>query len=131
MAKEARHHHYLPQCYLRGFAVGRGKQCRLTVANIAGKNYFETNPRNVGGVRDFNRVQIAGFKPDAIEGMLANFEGQVATALRNVAVSTCATSLNERRCSSISTISNNWSRNHGSMYVRRKISAGVMPALMA
>ena len=67
--------------------MGRGKQCRLTVANIAGKNYFETNPRNVGGVRDFNRVQIAGFKPDAIEGMLANFEGQVATALRNVAVS--------------------------------------------
>lgn len=84
MAKEARHHHYLPQCYLRGFAVGSGKRCRLTVAIIAGKNYFETNSRNVGGVRDFNRVEIAGFKPDALEGMLANFEGQVATALRNV-----------------------------------------------
>ncbi len=65
--------------------MGSGKQCRLTVASIAGKNYFETNPRNVGGVRDFNRIEIAGFKPDALEGMLANFEGQVATALRNVA----------------------------------------------
>ncbi len=84
MEKEARHHHYLPQCYLRGFAVGSGKRCHLTVANIASKKYFETNPRNVGGVRDFNRVDIAGFKPDALEGMLANFEGQVATALRSV-----------------------------------------------
>jgi hypothetical protein len=87
MPKEARHHHYLPQCYLRGFAVGSGKRCRLTVATIAGKHYFETNPRNVGGVRDFNRIDIAGFTPDAVEGMLANFEGQVATALRNVAES--------------------------------------------
>ncbi len=67
--------------------MGSGKQCRLTVANIAEKNYFETNPHNVGGVRDFNRVNIAGFKPDVLEGMLANFEGQVATALRRVAES--------------------------------------------
>ena len=67
--------------------MGSGKQCRLTVANIACKNYFVTNPRNVGGVRDFNRIEIAGFKPDALEGMLANFEGQVTTALRNVAES--------------------------------------------
>lgn len=87
MANEARHHHYIPQCYLRGFAVGSGKRCRITVANLESQIFFETNPRNVGGVRDFNRVELEGFKPDALEGMLANFEGQVATAIRNVAQS--------------------------------------------
>lgn len=84
MAKEARHHHYIPQCYLRGFAKGSGKLYRLTVANLKSKQYFDTNPRNVGGIRDFNRLQIKGFKPDALEGMLSNFESQVATAIRNV-----------------------------------------------
>lgn len=85
MANEARHHHYLPRCYLRGFAVGSGKKCRLTVANLKNDVFFETNPHNVGGVRDFNRIELAGFKPDALEGMLANFEGEVATGIRNVA----------------------------------------------
>jgi hypothetical protein len=87
MAKEARHHHYISRCYLRGFAKGSGKHCRLTVANLESQQFFETNPRNVGGLRDFNRVQMEGFKPDALEGMLSNFEGQVATAIRNVAES--------------------------------------------
>lgn len=84
MTKEARHHHYILQCYLRGFAKGSGKHCRLTVANLRSKNFFETNPRNVGGIRDFNRVQQEGFKPDALENKLSNFEDQVATAIRNV-----------------------------------------------
>lgn len=87
MAKEAHHHHYIPQCYLRGFAKGSGKHCRITVANLKSQQFFETNPRNVGGIRDFNRVQMEGFKPDALEGMLSGFEGQVATAIRNVAAS--------------------------------------------
>ena len=87
MAKEARHHHYIPQCYLRGFTVGSGKRRRVTVANLASRRFFETNPRNVGGVRDFNRINIEGFAPDALEGMLAHFEGEVATAIRNVAES--------------------------------------------
>ena len=85
MAKEARHHHYIPQCYLRGFATGSGKRCRLTVASLESQEFFETKPRNVAGVRDFNRIQVDGFAPDALEGMLADFEGEVATAIRNIA----------------------------------------------
>lgn len=84
MANEARHHHYIPQCYLRGFATGSGKQCRLTVANLRGKNFFETNPRNVAGIRDFNRVDLEGHAPDALEAALSKFEGEVAPAMRNV-----------------------------------------------
>lgn len=84
MSKEARHHHYIPQCYLRGFSVGVSKRSKITVADIKTGRYFETIPRNIGGVRDFNRVSIDGVKPDAIEGLLAPFEGQVSDAIRNV-----------------------------------------------
>ena len=87
MANEARHHHYLPQCYLRGFATGRGKKCRLTVANLANGIFFDTNPRNVAGERDFNRVELEGHKPDALESQLSSFESEVATSIRNVAAS--------------------------------------------
>jgi len=38
----------------------------------------------VGGVRDFNRVEIKGVSPDAIEQGLSGFEGEVASALRKV-----------------------------------------------
>lgn len=87
MATEARHHHYMPQCYLRGFSVGAGKKCRVTVANLENDVFFETNPRNVAGVRDFNRVELPGFKPDALEGMLSGFESEVAAAIRNIVAS--------------------------------------------
>ena len=84
---EARHHHHIPQCYLRGFATGSGKKCRLAVANLENGIFFDTNPRNVAGERDFNRVELEGHKPDALESKLAGFEGEVATSLRNVAAS--------------------------------------------
>lgn len=81
---EARHHHYIPQCYLRGFAVGAGKACKLTVANLDQKRFFETNPRNVAGVRDFMRINVPGMQPTALESTLADFEGKAATAIRNI-----------------------------------------------
>lgn len=64
--------------------MGSGKRRKINVANLTTAQFFETNPRNVGGVRDFNRIELPGFKPDALEGMLANFEGEVAAAIRNV-----------------------------------------------
>ena len=87
VAAEARHHHYIPQCYLRGFTTGSGKKCRVTVANLRGGNFFETNPRNVGGSRDFNRIDVEDHAPDALEAALSGFEGEVATAIRNVSAS--------------------------------------------
>ena len=84
---EARHHHYIPQCYLRGFAAGSGKRCRITVANLEAGKFFETNPRNVGGIRDFNRIEIEGFKPDALESMMSNFEREVSVAINKISAS--------------------------------------------
>lgn len=88
MATEARHHHHIPQFYLRGFAASTGKDdYRLTVANLAAGKFFETNPRNVGGERDFNRVEIEGHAPDALEQKLSGFEAEVAESIRRVAES--------------------------------------------
>lgn len=80
----ARHHHYLSQCYLRGFSSGNGKKSKLTVFDFQNKKIFETTSRNVGGLRDFNRIDIEGIDPNLIENSLSAFESLAATALKKV-----------------------------------------------
>ena len=62
-------------------STGKGDY-ELTVANLATGRFFETNPRNVGGERDFNRIEIEGHPPDALEQMLAGFEADAAESIR-------------------------------------------------
>lgn len=80
----ARHHHYLSQCYLKGFTKNGSKKSKLTVIDFKEKKRFETIPRNVGGIRDFNRIEIEGVDPNTIETSLSDFEGKVATAFKRV-----------------------------------------------
>ncbi|MGU9951752.1 MAG: DUF4238 domain-containing protein [Gammaproteobacteria bacterium WSBS_2016_MAG_OTU1] len=80
----ARHHHFLSQCYLKGFTCGQSKKSKLAVIDIKRNTSFETIPRNVGGVRDFNRIDIKGINPNCLEHELSKFENQVATALKNL-----------------------------------------------
>lgn len=79
----ARHHHYLSQCYLKGFTGGSSKKSKLTVIDVREKKHFETMPRNVGGLRDFNRIDVGGDQ-NALEKSLSEFESSAATALRKV-----------------------------------------------
>jgi len=80
----ARHHHYLSQCYLKGFTQGNSKKSKLTVFDLKSKKMFETIPRNVGGIRDFNRIEVDGLDPNTIEKMQSEFEGKVAKALKEL-----------------------------------------------
>lgn len=80
----SRHHHYLSQCYLKGFTQGSAKNSKLTVIDLKEKKKFETIPRNVGGMRDFNRIEIEGIDPEIIEKTQAEFEGKAATALKRL-----------------------------------------------
>lgn len=80
----ARQHHYISQFYLKGFTKGRSKKSKLTVIDFKERKRFETNPRNVGGIRDFNRIEIEGIDPNAFESMLSEFEGKAAKALKSV-----------------------------------------------
>jgi hypothetical protein len=45
---------------------------------------FRTSPLNVAAERDFNRVDVEGQTPDAIERTLALFEGEAVTAIRRL-----------------------------------------------
>jgi hypothetical protein len=80
----SRHHHYLSQCYLKGFTQGSAKKSKLVVLDLKNKKKFEAIPRNVGGMRDFNRVEIDGLDPEIIEKTQSDFEGKAATALKKL-----------------------------------------------
>ena len=80
----ARHHHYLSQFYLRGFTRGRAKKSKLQVIDVSRRTRFETTPRNVGGLRDFNRIEAEGIDPNILEKDLSRFEGEAAHALREM-----------------------------------------------
>ena len=78
----ARRHHFISQCYLKGFAVGRRKgKPQIHTFDRDTRKSFVTGIDNVGAQRDFNRIDVEGAEPDAIENMLSNFEGEVAPAL--------------------------------------------------
>jgi len=80
----ARHHHYLSQCYLKGFTKGGGKKSKLIVIDLKRKKHFETIPRNVGGIRDFNRIDIEGIDQNILEKSIAEFESAAAASLRKL-----------------------------------------------
>ncbi len=80
----ARHHHYLSQFYLKGFTKGKAKKSKLLVIDVKQEKTFETIPRNVGGMKDFNRVDIEGVDQNIIEKELSEFESKAATALKKI-----------------------------------------------
>lgn len=82
MSKTSRHHHYLPQFYLAGFTQEGTLDGKLYVVDIKEGRDFTTNLRNVGAQRDFNRIELPNYEPDALENALSGFEGQVAGILR-------------------------------------------------
>lgn len=79
-----RHHHYISQCYLKGFTRGGTKKSKLTVVDLREKKCFETTPRNVGGKRDFNRIDFDGIDPNTLEKSLSKFEGEADSALQTL-----------------------------------------------
>jgi hypothetical protein len=84
MSSVARNHHWIPQCYLKGFAKNRSKTALLHVVDAVAQRQFSTVPRNVAAARDFNRIDVDGFCPNHVEASLANFEGAVAKALERI-----------------------------------------------
>lgn len=81
MSNIARNHHYLPQCYLKGFAKSPSKKSQLHVFETKTGKSFCTCPRNVGAVRDFNTVELEGHPPDVIEKIFSQFESEAAKVL--------------------------------------------------
>jgi hypothetical protein len=81
----ARRHHFLPQCYLKGFSQPkkRGKTHQVIVFDRDGKK-FTSNILNLAVEHDFNRVEIEGQPADVFEQALAKFEGELGPALTRI-----------------------------------------------
>lgn len=84
MSNIARNHHYLPQCYLKGFAKSPSKKSQFHVFDTNTGKSFCTRPRNVGAVRDFNTVELEGHPPDVIEKIFSQFESEAAKVLDGI-----------------------------------------------
>ena len=83
---EARKHHWVPQCYLKGFSKSRSKKAKLHVIDAIARKTFQATPRSVAWARDFNRIEVDELPPNMIENGLSSFEGQVDKALERICV---------------------------------------------
>lgn len=79
---EPRRHHFLSQCYLKGFTADGTVDGKLYVVNVSDGSTFETKPINVGVERDFNAVE--GMPPGELERGLSKFEGVASAALNRI-----------------------------------------------
>ena len=84
MSNTSRNHHYIPQCYLRGFLDPYLKKEQLHVIDKIDIRHFVTTPRNVGSQRDFNRVNVPGKPIDEAEKIFAEIEGKLAWVLKEI-----------------------------------------------
>jgi len=80
----ARRHHFVPQCYLKGFTVERKKKRRITVFDAKESKVFTAAIDNVALERDFNRIEIDGLAPDAFENAMAKFESEISAVLDRI-----------------------------------------------
>jgi hypothetical protein len=78
-----KNHHYIPQCYLRGFVLDEARP-RLYVIDSESRRAFFSNPRNVGSERDFNTYLIDGEPRYDLESAIALFEGELGPVLRDL-----------------------------------------------
>jgi hypothetical protein len=78
---EPKRQHYVPRFYLNGFV---GEKERLFVVNRPTEKTFRTAPDNVAGENYFNRIEVEGMDPNAVEKALSEFESEVAPAIERI-----------------------------------------------
>lgn len=77
-------HHFIPQFYLREFADGVGRKARVFTFDSETKKSFTTLVRNVGSRRHFNRIEVDGIDPNALEDAFAEMESEISVHLKEV-----------------------------------------------
>jgi|RhiMetdeSRZDD1v2_1073273.scaffolds.fasta_scaffold102602_5 hypothetical protein len=87
MKKLARLHHFVPRGYLAGFTDRGTRDGRLFVYDCVTGKVFPTQPGKVGAERDFNRIELDGHDPDALEGALGEFEDRAISVIRGIQAS--------------------------------------------
>ena len=79
----ARRHHYVPQCYLKAFAVApkRKQKPHLLAFDAIEAKCFRVPPDHAALETDFNTINLEGHPPDAFEQALASVESDIGPAL--------------------------------------------------
>jgi hypothetical protein len=73
--------HYIPQCYLRQFAIKYKKGHQLAVFDRRTDKSFRANVKDVACQNYFNRIMIDRMDPEALERAMSQFETKLAAAL--------------------------------------------------
>lgn len=76
---EPRHHHYVPQCYLRNFAIDE----QVHVFNSKSQKLFRAAIRNIAGERDLYRLE-GGKDPQLAEKAFGQMEAHIAPILTKI-----------------------------------------------
>ncbi|WP_293418080.1 DUF4238 domain-containing protein [Phenylobacterium sp.] len=84
----ARRHHYVPQCYLKGFAADRDK-AQLHVVDVRRLAAFRTSTKNVAQERDFHSLADTNVDADALEAAFSGFESEASLALERCIAAEC------------------------------------------
>lgn len=91
----ARQHHFVPQCYLKGFVENRDKP-KLFAVDFKNRTSFFPHPKNVAVERDFHRIDVEGHPPDALESAFGEFETDLDQALRRITERRCIADAHDR-----------------------------------
>jgi len=73
--------HYIPQCYLRQFAIKYRKGHQLAVFDRKIDKSFRANVKDVACQNYFNRIEVDGMDPEELEKAMSEFETKLADAL--------------------------------------------------
>ncbi|MDQ2713152.1 MAG: DUF4238 domain-containing protein, partial [Acidobacteriota bacterium] len=84
MPQVSRDHHFLSQGYLAAFTDAGTKEGRLCVLDLIANRFFRQTPKNVAFEVDFNRIEIEGVAPDALEAAYGQFEDKAITVIRRI-----------------------------------------------
>jgi hypothetical protein len=76
--------HYVPQCYLRQFAGKCGKAHHVSVFDRKKARTYKNNTQDVACQNYFNRIELDGMDPDALETAMSGFETNLADALARI-----------------------------------------------
>lgn len=77
-------HHYIPQCYLRQFAIRYKKGHQLAVFDRKTDKSFRANVKDVACQNYFNRIELDGMDPQELEKGLSEFETRLSGALTRI-----------------------------------------------
>lgn len=65
----SRKHHYIPQFYLKSFAIKHGKKYVINIFNKRNLAKYTHSVDNIGYIKDFHTIKINGKESDIIEKM--------------------------------------------------------------